>query len=75
MQDFRMEEMESIPAGENPFHHDAYNMGTRMGKNIMVMHHSHNSETARYIILVNTDTGARVRIRIAHDEEPNMHDW
>jgi len=63
-----------IPANSNPFHHDASNMGTRIARNVMVMHHTHDSQEAQYLIIVNdfqeaqyliivnTETGERVRI-------------
>jgi hypothetical protein len=58
-----IEELESIPAESNPFHHDLYNMGTQMGKDLMIMHGNHSSEDCEYLILVNTKTGRRFRIK------------
>jgi len=54
--------MDSIPAGDNPFWHDHYNMGTRIGANVMVMHPNHGGDQCPYMIIVNTDTGERVRV-------------
>jgi len=53
--------MSSIPAGANPFDHDAHNMGTSISRDWMVMHsgdfndHGHQS-----FYLVNTVTGQRI---------------
>lgn len=60
----KIEPLASIPAGSNPFLHDLYNMGTRVAKNLMVMHSTHDSQDATYIILVNTTTGERFRVTI-----------
>lgn len=54
----------SFPPKSNPFHHDTFNMGTQIAANITIMHRSHTSEKAEYLIIVNTDTGERLRIDI-----------
>jgi hypothetical protein len=51
-----------FPANSNPFHHDMSNMGTRMGKDLMLMHRNHDTEECKYLILVNTATGERWRL-------------
>ena len=61
---FTVEEMEPIPAGENPFHHDLYNMGQSMGTNLMVMFGNHSKDPCGYLILINTETGRRIKIHI-----------
>ncbi|MCK5016562.1 MAG: hypothetical protein KAS32_05750 [Candidatus Peribacteraceae bacterium] len=48
----------------NPFHHDAYHMGTKMGSNLYIMHENHSDSVSKYLILVNTETGKKMRIRI-----------
>ncbi|MCI4435803.1 MAG: hypothetical protein JHC33_03210 [Ignisphaera sp.] len=63
-------EVEAEPAlpltteSNNPFHYDMWNMGTPMGKNLMIMHSHHASEVCESIILVNLETGERVRIHM-----------
>jgi hypothetical protein len=58
----RVETMESIPAKSNPFVRDGYHMGTRVASNVVVMHATFDAQCASYIIVVNTDTGERMRI-------------
>ena len=57
---FQTEEMESFPAGENPFIHDSYHMGVFVGTNPLVMYESHKDN--RYIIIVDRRTGKRLRV-------------
>ena len=58
----KLQEMESIPANSNPFHHDAYHMGTKVADNVYIMHATHSHEKAKYIIVVNSETGERNRV-------------
>lgn len=58
----KITQMESIPPGDNPFRHDFFNMGTPIGKDLMIMHGNHTNEVAEYLILVNTKTGERFRV-------------
>lgn len=57
-----------IPAGDNPFHHDAFHMGTTLVRGWMVMHtgfdRKENPLDLTYVILVNTRTGQRIRINL-----------
>jgi hypothetical protein len=46
----------------NPFHQDIINMGTRLGKNVIVMHQNHDNDEAKFLTIVNTKTGERMRI-------------
>ena len=52
--------LESFPPKENPFWHDLFHMGQAVGKNIMIMYSQH--ENNNYIIVINTDTGERIKI-------------
>jgi hypothetical protein len=52
------------PEDNNPFNHDFFNMGTRMGSNLMIMHSHHDTDVCESIILVNLETGERVRIHM-----------
>lgn len=47
-------------------------MGTRVAKNVMIMHPTHDTELAGYIIVVNTLTGERLKVSLADDEDINM---
>ena len=57
------EPMESIPPGENPFNRDLDNMGTWIAKNILVMYPTHPTQNGKFVIIVRTDTGDRMKIR------------
>ena len=54
-------EKESIPPNSNPYHYDLYNMGTDLGNNITAMFGNHRKERMRYLILINNNTGKRIR--------------
>lgn len=60
-------ELDNLPPGSNPFHHDAFSMGTPMGSNLLLMHGNHPSEKCGYLILINPFNGCRLRI--------NLSDW
>jgi hypothetical protein len=59
---FDIKEREPFPAGDNPFLHDAFNMGIDLGSNLMAMMKNHASEKCNYVILVNKITGKRIVI-------------
>ncbi len=59
------EVLEAIPAGDNPFWHDGFNMGTQMGKDVMIMHVNHSTEECNYLIIVNMKTGERMKVRFS----------
>jgi hypothetical protein len=44
---------------------DMFNMGQEMGNNVFMLFHAHSTEKARYIILVNTETGESVKVSFA----------
>lgn len=58
----RVRTMETIPAGDSPFQHDLSNMGTVLGTNITVMYKTFPKERMEFLIVVNKDTGERVRL-------------
>lgn len=60
----KVENLESFPANENPFHHDDYHMGHRIGKNIMIMYAKHADAVHTYVILVNPMSGERIRVTL-----------
>jgi hypothetical protein len=57
-----IEQIESLPAGENPFNHDLTNMGQHVGTNCMVMFKNHPNDYCPYLIVLNPNTGERVKI-------------
>jgi hypothetical protein len=69
----KIEIMESMPAARspetniNPFHHDAYHMGMSFSKNVLIMMANHDTESAKYMILINTKTGERVKLLFPED--------
>lgn len=56
------EKLDSFPPNSNPFHHDAYHMGTQIGSNCTIMHPNHSNKECDYIIVINTKTGERLKI-------------
>jgi hypothetical protein len=46
----------------NPFRQDFYNMGHRLGTNVIVMFDTFDSQKMDYLIIVDTKTGERKRI-------------
>ena len=63
-----VEELESYPKDSNVFHHDLWNMGTRLAKDHMIMHSFHPGEELQPFQIVNTITGERVRITITEED-------
>jgi len=55
-----------IPANENPFWHDSFNMGTTLVRGWTIMHpgydRTEDPQNLDYMILVNTRTGQRIRV-------------
>lgn len=63
--------MEPIPAGANPFNHDYYHMGTYVASNVAIMHATHDDQRATYVIVINRETGERVRVIMLDDVHGN----
>ena len=57
-----IETMESIAPG-NPFLSDAVRMGTTIGTNVTVMFMNHSTDLQTNIVIVNTDTGERIKVK------------
>jgi len=57
----KVRKMKPIAPG-NPFLSDLSNMGTQIGKNVTVMHWNHVTERQKWIIVVNMETGERLKI-------------
>lgn len=62
-----VEVLESFPPGSNPFHHDLYRMGMRLGTNVVAMFEKFDHQEQAYLIIVNTATGERVRLNFTED--------
>ena len=56
--------LEPNPPNSNPFYHDLFHMGTRLGKNCVIMHENHTTEECKYLIIVNTITGERTKVEL-----------
>lgn len=54
---FQIKKMDDIPENSNPFHYDAYHIGTNAG-DAMIMY----SNTDRYLIIIDRVTGKRIKI-------------
>lgn len=65
----KVTEVESFPPDSNPFHHDAFNMGTKIASNVTIMHPSFEFQRTGIIYVVNTETGERVMIEFVPQEE------
>jgi hypothetical protein len=59
-----LEELEAFPPNENPYHHDLSNMGELRGKDLMLMYQNHSNEECHFLILVDMETGQRVKVSI-----------
>jgi hypothetical protein len=46
----------------NPYNQDFYHMGTTIGKNVEVMYEHFPTDTHKYIIVINKNSGERVMI-------------
>jgi hypothetical protein len=73
--------LESIPAGANPFHHDMFNMGTELARGWMAMHEGstrpENPLPLNELILINRNTGQRFQIKMEPTQpvERNVVDY
>jgi hypothetical protein len=65
----KVTKLEPFPPGANPYTQDAYNMGTSIGNNVEVMYDKHPSQHASYLIVVNKETGERLRIEVDSVDE------
>lgn len=69
-----VKELESIPAGSNPFHHDLFNMGTNINNDWMIMHTGSNQRALPYMILVNMTTGQRIELNLDQLNQDKFYD-
>lgn len=67
-------DIEDIPIGSNPFHHDLSRMGTPLVRDWMVMHEGYDSADSplpmSHLILVNLRSGQRIRLDLIPQEAP-----
>ena len=69
----RVNALDPIPAGANPFHHDAYLMGTSLPRGWVVMHEGYDKEAQypmHFLVLVNKRSGQRVQLVFEKNDEP-----
>jgi len=59
------EELTRYPPKTNPFIYDMYHMGIKVGKDHYFMMPNHYNETLKYFIIVNVNTGYRIKFNIA----------
>lgn len=57
-----VKQLDAFPPNANPFHHDAYHMGSTMGNNCTVMFENFEDKECKYLIVINTKTGERIKI-------------
>ena len=60
----KITKLPSFPPNSNPFYNDAYHVGTTIGTNLMAMMENHPDKRCKYVILVNTETGERIRVDV-----------
>jgi hypothetical protein len=65
---FRLEELSSLPAKENPFEHDASHHGVTVSDNCVILYSSISNARTEYVIIINKQTGERLKVYL--DEEP-----
>jgi len=56
--------MTSIPPGANPYNEDVYHMGFRVGSNVVIMFDCLDHQNCKYLIVVNTETGHRLKVEM-----------
>lgn len=60
-----IEILEPFPANSNPFRYDLERMGVVIGANVVAMMMNHKYERCSDAIIVDTNTGQRIRITFA----------
>jgi hypothetical protein len=63
---FKIRQLPSLPAHENPAEHDLYHMYTRIADNVVIMYGNIQKDHAPYIIVCDTTSGQRIRIDLAN---------
>lgn len=56
--------MDPFPPNSNPFLHDEYHMGQKVGSNCYIMFENFEKDVCNYLIIVDTKTGERQRLVI-----------
>ena len=67
----QIEQMSSFPVNTNPFLHDAFHLGTKVGANVMVMHPNFVDGHMDYMIIINVETGERIKVKF---QAESVHD-
>ena len=69
-----VETLDSFPPNSNPFSHDLVHMGQVIAKDIVMMYPNHPDGDMKYMILVDTETGQRLKININRENEETNED-
>lgn len=66
-----MIDMTTLPPfpGGNPFLHDHYHMGIRLGTNVVIMHPNHQDKECPYFIICNTESGERTKVELKNSDK------
>jgi hypothetical protein len=59
---FKISCMDAFPPNSNPFLHDLYHMGQKVGSDLWLMTPTHSHHPWKYLIFVDESTGQRVLI-------------
>ena len=62
-------ELTNFPPNSNPFNHDLFHMGTKLGTNCTIMYPNHKDEECKYLIIINTVTGERLRVALESEKD------
>lgn len=60
-----------MPPRDNPFLHDAFNMGVKLGENVTIMMGNHENDVCTYLYIVDTFSGSRIKVEFG-DEFSNI---
>lgn len=73
----KVTQLSDLPANSNPFLHDSFNMGTKLGKDTVVMHKNFPDQECPYLIICDVSTGKRLRVDFTEvtDETPIPELW
>ena len=63
----RVYRLGSFPPHSNPYHYEGFLMGRNVGNNVTVMMENFEEDRCRYLIIVDTESGER--LRVIFDEE------
>jgi hypothetical protein len=62
MKNVKFYQHQQFDPSENLLVQDCFHMMTTIAENVVILHHTHPSETARYFIIVNPQTGESMKV-------------